>query len=497
MIKQFKQLFKESALYGMSNFITKASGIILLPIYFSYISTEEFGLLALLETLFMFLLAFTGCGVKGGYTRWFYDVKHTKGKKVLFFTTYSFNSLTSFIGVIIVGFVCYQFPIFQYQQSYFVLILFSISSLFKLWFDVPFILLKLHHRAKRQSLYQSINVLLTIAFTFFFLEIKKEGFTGIFKAQLIANGLTLLMVLPLVIKSSVIHFHGPFLKKMIQYGYPLALSNILTIVLTLSDRYIIEHFYSLTDVGSFSMAFKISNLLQFLAVSSFITSFTYNYYKTMNNEDGAKFHQKSFYYFVFLMCFIGLAVVLYSKEAIQLLGRNNTDLYSAIPVIPVLILGLIFSGMRQVFVLPVTKAKKTHFISIVMISAGVLNIVLNFIFVPYFGQLGAAITTGISQLGAAISFYVYIRNRENIHYDFSKIFKALGITSVFCLISLYIPDMSTIATILIKIVVLVLFMVILYIIGFFDQKEKEIIRSVLRMWNNPKQVIRGLQKLKN
>ena len=83
--------------------------------------------------------------------------------------------------------------------------------------------------------------------------------------------------------------------------------------------YAIRSYYdsNLGEVASFSMAFKISNVLQFLVVNSFITSYTYNYYKSMHNPDESRFHIKTFTYFVLLMTLLGLGIVLFSKE------RNN------------------------------------------------------------------------------------------------------------------------------------------------------------------------------
>ena len=486
MLSKLKQLFKESIFYGIGNFITKASGLILLPLYAIYTSKAEIGLLALYESAFMFLLVVSGWGAKGGFTRWYNEMKSEKDKKSLFFTTYFFNVFTSALGVVLTGIVLFNLNLFNGADSERVIILFSASSLLKLLFDVPFILLRLQQKAFKQTTYQSINVGLTVLFTIYLLEVRKVGFEGIFLAQLCANGITLLLVLPLILKNCHWYFQRKVLGEMIHYGYPLAISNILTLVLTISDRYILEAFYSLEAVGSFSVAIKVSNLLQFLVVGSFVTSYTYQYYKSMNEDDGTRYHVKIFTYFVLFMVLAGLAIVFFGKEIIYVIMAGKTEYYDAIPVIPLLIIGLVFSGMRQVFVLPITKAKKTRLISLVMVLTGVLNISLNFLIIPFFGKEGAAFTTAISQLFAAVWFLIKVRQLDGTRYEWRKVSLILLFGIIACISYLYIPSFNWVIDILIKLVLLLFFVLSLFLFHFFEEIEILRIKQALQKWKNLK-----------
>lgn len=496
MLNKLKQLFKDSFLYGIGNLITKASGLILLPLYAFYTSKAEIGLLTFYETAFTFLLVIGGWGAKGGFSRWYNEMKNEQERKSLFFTTYTFNVFTSFLGVVVIALLLLHLNVFESANRNEIVLWFSISSLSKLLFDVPFILLKLQQKAFKQIIYQSGNVGLTIVFTMYFLEYREMGFEGIFFAQMFANSITLLIVLPLIIKSCYVKFQIKVLGEMLNYGYPIAISNILTTVLVISDRYILEAYSSMETVGSFGVAFKVANLLQFLVLSSFITSYTYEYYRSMNQKDGSRFHLKTFTYFIFLMVLAGLGIVFFGKQIIYIIMAGKTEYYDALPVIPFFIIGLIFSGMRQVFALPLTKAKKTKWISIVMILSGVLNVGLNFLVIPSYGKEGAAVSTALTQLLAAICFLMLVNKVEKIIYEWKKISLVLVVGAVYCLVHFIIPSFNFVVDVFIRIILIITFLIVLYVLGFFEQVEKERIKQFWHKWKNLSQLKSNISQLK-
>ena len=208
----------------------------------------------------------------------------------------------------------------------------------------------------------------------------------------------------------------------------------------------------------------------------------------------ARFHIKTFTYFVLLMTLLGLGIVLFSKEIIYVLGAGNQDFYDAIPLIPVIILGLIFSGMRSVFVLPLTKAKRTRLISIVLFVTGLFNIVLNFLLIPYWGKMAAALTTSASQLLAALWFLYMVRKIEVVNYEIGKISKVLLIGVSFCIVALYLPALPFILDVLLRLSLVLSFLLCLYWFRFFEVVELQKLRQIWSKWRNPKEMLRNIKK---
>lgn len=424
MQSQTRFIFRQGIIYGIGNVVVKLSGVILIPLYLRYINEEEFGVVALFETIFQFILILSGFGSRGGFMRWYHEMKNAREKKQLFYTTFTFNFMTTLFSVVAVGVVLlfYSQQIFQYSISSSILLFFLVGTFFRLLMELPYYLLKIEQKAVAQTWWVFLNVVLLIGTTFYFMEVRQMGLKGIYLGQMVAHTITFLGLLPLIIRYSVPHFNVAVLKEMLHYGFPLAVSNILTTVLTLSDRHIINQYQNLSEVAGYSMGFKVSNLLQMVVVSAFITGYSNYYFKTMHEQGSLLFYEKILRYFMVLIALGGLGVVLFSPEIIYVVSMGREFFQSSVIIVPVLMIGMLFSGLRQMFMLPLNKHKRTRRISLILVLSAVINIAGNFLVVPVMGKMGASVSTVVAQLFAVVWFYVEVRRVEPLRFPVGKNF---------------------------------------------------------------------------
>lgn len=124
---------------------------------------------------------------------------------------------------------------------------------------------------------------------------------------------------------------------------------------------------------------------------------------------------------------VGLTML--SREAILIIASNKyLDAQLPLIVLSIAILFSTFSGLFNNCVLLPHKREKV-FLKSSIISA-VTNIVLNFILIPYFGAVGAAFTTLISEIIMALMNFMGCRDLIGRVF-FNKSFKN-NLTSVFC-----------------------------------------------------------------
>ncbi|TAJ11182.1 multidrug transporter MatE [Marinilabiliaceae bacterium JC017] len=437
-----KTIFKQTSIYSIGNTLRKLSGVFILPLVKHYTSQEEFGVWMLLETIFVFTQVLSGWGVKSGLTRWYYDMVSELEKKRLFFTAMVFNYAMSLLTIGIIGGVlaCFSDQILKYDISSRLIWVFIISGLFRLLHELPFIVLRLQQKAMKQTAYSSFNVLLLVLFTFFFLEFSRQGFIGVFKAQLWSNLITFLVLIPVIVKNSQPVFKWAELKEMIHYGIPLAFSNILTTVLNLSDRHIINQFQNPAESGSYGLSFKVANLLEMVLVTSFITSYTYFYFKSLNDPDSFKVFKKLQRYFLILLAIVGFGIVLFAREIIWVTSVGDAFYQDGVYLVPFLILGLMFGGLRQFFTLPLNKHKKTRAISRILISGGIVNVVLNVWLVPQYGKQGAAWATLFVQFFMMVWFYLESGKCETLTINIKESLLLLFIWGGFVAVSFFVPE---------------------------------------------------------
>jgi len=480
MQNQTRFVFKQSFIYSIGNTITKLSGVILIPLYLNYINDDEFGVVTLFETIFQFILILSGWGVKGGFTRWYHEMKSRLEKKQLFFTAWSFNFFTSLISVLITGVALYFFSdvIFQYSIGTSTLFYFLSGTFFRLLYDVPFYQLKLEQKAVQQTIWTTLNIVLLLGFTFYFLEVKEAGIQGIYQAQMWAHLITMLAMLPMMVANMKPQFLKGILKEMIYYGLPLAISNILTTVLTLSDRHIINQYQNLGEVAGYGMAFKVANLLQMVVVASLITSYSNYFFKTFHNSDSMAFFRKFTNLYTVLLTFGGLGIVLFSPEIVYVVSMGSEFFQASVFLVPILIAGLIFSGLRQLFTLPLNKHKKTRLISIILVLSAVINIAANFLLVPEYGKTGASVSTLFSQLFALLWFIYAVKKLENISFPAVKYLLLVVVWGAVCYGAIQLQGLPLLTGWLVKGVVLILFIGVLFLFGFVNKEMFSVLQKL-------------------
>jgi O-antigen/teichoic acid export membrane protein len=72
MYKKLKKALKHTVIYSLGNISTKLVGFILLPLYTSYLSPAEYGILGLLEVSANIVVQMLGLSLYAGFQRWYY-----------------------------------------------------------------------------------------------------------------------------------------------------------------------------------------------------------------------------------------------------------------------------------------------------------------------------------------------------------------------------------------------------------------------------------------
>ena len=498
MLDQIRNTVKNSFLYSIGNMAGKLSGVILLPLYTKYLPIEEFGLLALLEISFLFILSISGFGVKNALMRYYWDPEQKGKEGSLFYTSYLFNILVSITTILAAFFLLQHFSmeIFGTVLPQNLLWFFLGSSLIRVIADTPLLLMRIKQKALSQTLVQLMILIITVGLTVYLIGYRGMGIEAIFLSQLVAYSLAMLVLSGFIVRNIRFQFNFALLRELLNFGLPIFLSNLLSVILVMSDRFILNYFGTLENVGNFSLAYKISNIVQVVFVASFLNAYTHIFYKQMSADNAGRFYVKTMTYFVLIITFVSTGLVLFAKEIIKVLSIGNQDYLGSYSLIPVLALGVVFAGIRQILVLPLSRLKKTRIISVVTLSAGFLNFGLNIALIPWLGTIGAAISTSLTQILASVWLYLQVQKHDRIRYEIIKISKILILGITIYLISVLIQDLTLFWRILIKSVLLFAFFFLLYLWKFYEKIEITRLKGAWKKWANLKNFWRNIEGFK-
>ncbi len=214
-----------------------------------------------------------------------------------------------------------------------------------------------------------------------------------------------------------------------KYAIPICIPfipHLLSLTLLNSlDRIMITDICGEEDNALYSLAYNCGALITIL-VTSMNTAFGPWLGEKLHNEQYVEIKKISKIYISVFM-YMCLGVMLVTPEILWLLGGNQY--LEAKYVMPPITCGVAFQFLYSLFVNVEQFKKKTVGMAIASISAAVLNLILNYVFIPQYGYIAAAYTTLVGYLWLLLAnMYLVKRIGYKKVYDYK--FVALVVIAI-------------------------------------------------------------------
>ena len=231
----------------------------------------------------------------------------------------------------------------------------------------------------------------------------------------------------LSIRRSGFVFNIEFLKHGLKISTPLILHGIALNILSQSDRTMITWLADASQTGIYSLIYNFSMIATVITTSLdgvWVPWFT----KQMSNK-GYKEINKVAVDYVNLMTYAMCCLIMVAPEVVKILASK--PYWEGIVIIPPVVLSNYIIFVYTMYVNVEHYYKKTVRISLYTAVAAVINLVLNYIFIPYFGYVAAAYTTIVSYVVALILHTSYAKKLRPEIYPIKTFFVALMHISLF------------------------------------------------------------------
>jgi O-antigen/teichoic acid export membrane protein len=487
VLNNIKSTIKNSFIYSLGNLSTKLVGLILIPLYTKYLSVSEYGVLAILEITTQLVIAVFGFKINAAFFRWYWDEDYKNKQKSIFFTSYTFSIFISLI--LIIGLLqfskSFSLLFFNNENFSYLLKLMFITAGLQIISLLPSTLMRLQEKPILYSVSNMIRLLFTLIFTIYFIVYLNKKVEAIYEAQIIGIVIYFIILVKYILRNIEIKFELEILREMLVFSFPLIFVEISSVVFTITSRYCLKFLGTLSDVGTFSLGFKIANSINVFVIGSAMLAIWPIIYKKMNDPDSKRFYSKIMTYFSFVIMICVLSLSLFSREIMKFLTENK-DYWAAYEVIPIISLTIFFSMLKSLALIGLNLTKKTKIIALIITSMTVLNIGLNLFLVFFWKSIGAATATLISQIVFFIFIYRSAQNLYYIPYEILKILKVIIIGVLLFLLSLFINDFGLLWRILIKSTLIILFPLILYFVQFYEDIELLRLKQGWKKWSNMK-----------
>lgn len=412
---RYRYLFKNIGLLTLSSFATKLLSFFLVPLYTNILTTTEYGTYDLFNATIGVLLPILTLNIQESVLRFSLDNKTSRNSIVTISTKYLvISNMLVAMGLIINQVFRFSSTISEYAVLFFLMFLVqSLSGIMTCY-------IRGIDKVTELSISSVITSVITIACNILFLIIFKLGLIGYFLANIIGPAFQCGY---LIIKSNFIPNIKiqPFKseeKEMIGYSKPMIANSIAWWVNNVSDRYVIVFFCGLAENGIYSVAGKIPSILNIFQ-SIFNQAWTLSAVKDFDSEDEDGFFSNTYRSYNCLMTIVCSGIILFDKILAHFLYAKN--FYMAWKYVPWLTMAILFGALSGYIggFFSAVKDSKVFATSTIM-GAGT-NIVLNLIFTPFYGAMGAAVATVICYIVVWVFRFVqskkYIKLRVNIGRD--------------------------------------------------------------------------------
>ncbi len=416
---------KNSLIYLFSNIINAAIPFLLLPILTRVLSTEEYGQVAMFQTLVTGLAALVGLNTIGAANRKYYD-----DNSLYELSEYNGACFHILLGSTLV--LLFIFCFFSKQISEFLSIpinwIYGGLLLSSLSFVMNFRLgqWQVRGEAFKFGLLQISNSIFNVCLSLLLVVALHYGSQGRIDAQIIAAVLSALLAIAMLFKDKLVTFfcwRPGYIKQALHFGVPLIPHVLGIFLLSAVDRFVINKELGLGVAGIYMVAVQLSvafNIV-FDAINKAYVPWLFEVLKRDNLVEKRKVVKYTYLYILLLLCIAPIPFLVGPWALVFIAGENYR---SAGQVIGLLCFGQILGGMYLMVTNYIFYAKKTGYLAIVTISSGLINVALLLILVTHMGILGAALSFVLSKVFqflltcclaySSVSMPWFFRNRTNV-----------------------------------------------------------------------------------
>ena len=481
-----KQLASQTAIYGLSSIVGRLLNYLLVPLYTRYFLPAEYGVVTELYAYVAFLVIILTYGLETAFFRF----AQKQYNKALVYST-SLISLLISSSVFLLLMICFNQNLanwLEYPNNPEYIVYFGFIIAIDAVSSISFAKLREQGQATRFALVRLVNIFINIGLNLFFiiycpyalsnnlpttnfvmsLYDPNVGVGYIFIANLIASLITILMLMPEMIKSDWT-FNTNLWKKMMAYALPLLIAGLAGMTNETVDRILLKKLLpdgidKMNSIGIYGAFYKIS-IIMLLFIQTFRFAAEPFFFAQEKKYNSRKIYADVLKYFTILSSFIFLFVLIYIdifKHFIGSLFHSEDGLY----IVPILLMANLFLGIYYNLSVWYKLTEKTGYGALLSIFGAGITLGFNILLIPKIGFVGSAWATLFCYFSMMVASYFLGRRNYYIPYDVKRIFSYIFSSFILYRISLYYNTNMAINT-----VYLLLFILIVYIL---EKSKKEV-----------------------
>lgn len=386
-MSKYSKLAKNTSIFFVANFGSKILTFLLVRFYTELLSTEEYGVIDLLNTTACLAFPLITLGVTDAVLRFSIDDIDNRGK-----------ILTSGLLVAVVGNLLFVLsaPVFLKINTFsdnvvWIYLLTLTNSLYAITAHFSRGIGKTELFAFAGVLHTILQIGLNIVFLLGF----SLGIKGYLMASVLAN---LLVSIVITIAGNLHRFvikniDGKYLKLMLVYSIPLIPNSIFWWVMQSSNRFLITYLLSAADNGLYAVANKIPTLITTIG-SIFFQAWQISSVEEANSNQKNLFYTQVFSGLSTLLILATSFILVVLQPVYKILTEESYHI--GWTCTPFLLCAMVYYCYSNFLGTNYIAMKKTTGVFLTTVVGAIANIILSIILLPIMGLEGTSLSTLIA-----------------------------------------------------------------------------------------------------
>lgn len=391
----FRQLGKGALVYGLQPILTRLVSILMLPVYTRLLTTEDYGVLQLLDTTSdIAAIIFTAGAINGVQRFYFKDADPARQGRLLYTAQVRLLSL----GVLACACLLITAP---WIQTYALngsgtasdIRLSALGLATGFLSAVPMLRLQLEQRAAFFTGVSLFRLLVQLSLNILLVAVYRMGVTGVLLSTVITNVALGSALTVNMFRTTGLAWDTEASTALQRFGRPYRLTAMGSYALNFGDRFFLSASRGASEVGIYGLAYQFGFGFSQFTSGPINKAWDPIRYKLANEEPSVRNP-------VFLRVFDITNVILFAgfvltacfiRPAIQVL--TTPSFYRAAELVPVIVAAYLVQFWTEWFTFQINVSEQTGAYSRATTIAAIVTISLYTALIPAFGMYGAAWAT--------------------------------------------------------------------------------------------------------
>ena len=477
-VSVYRNLIRHTSIYAVALVARRLASVFLLPVYTRYLTPSDYGVTELLDLMSGILTAVFAGRLADGLM---YFYAHAKSDEEKVRITHTALLTGHFFGLVggVLGWLAAPWAsllMFQSRDYTFFCRLVFISYAFILPGEVGFGYLRARNRSSAAMVLSVLRLAVNVGATVALLVGYRMGISAILYSALIASVLVAVYMDVTLLRGPITLDRG-LAVRLCRYSFPIGLSAFGIGFIHSGDRFFLQRYATLADVGLYGLAYKLGMLVGYVQVP-FETYWDAQVFHVVRENSGDRHFVRMLTYFVLALFGAATAISLFAAPVLRIFTTG--PFHSAALLVPVIAFAYAVRGpgdyFRSVFAISNQPSKN---VTVTLLGVA-LTVVSYLALIPPYRAWGAAAATAITFLGMGMIAYWQAERIRKFRYEWRRMLQiALSSIGVVVAAILMRPD-SLFGQLAFASLGTLAFPTVLYVTGFFEPAELAELRSQLQ-----------------